>query len=135
MPISAMFGKKYKGSTLRLMGSWFTVCFIYYGIMLLLPTILERVFKKSHHNPNFKYLFLIAISCIEVAGFYLSTVVMDHPRVGRKKAVYYGFVGVFVGACAILGFGEENVVVLFGMLSVIKFVITATFMVLYPYTA
>lgn len=44
VPLSEMFNKKYKASSIRLIASWFTVCFIYYGVMLLLPTILQRVF-------------------------------------------------------------------------------------------
>jgi MFS family permease len=47
VPLSEMFNKKYKASTIRLILSWFTVCFIYYGVMLLLPTILQRVFTNA----------------------------------------------------------------------------------------
>ena len=50
VPLSEMFNKKYKPSTIRLISSWFTVCFIYYGVMLLLPTILQRVFTKANSN-------------------------------------------------------------------------------------
>jgi hypothetical protein len=48
IPISEMFNEKYKESTIRLLSSWFTVCFIYYGVMILLPSILQRVFSNSH---------------------------------------------------------------------------------------
>lgn len=72
---------------------------MYYGVMILLPSILERVFV--HRNQNFKYLFIVAISMIEVTGFFGSSFIVDHPRVGRKKGVYYGITIVFVVSCLI----------------------------------
>ena len=79
-----------------------TVCFIYYGIMLLLPTILTRVFVNAKRDPNFKYIFLIAIAIVEVGGFYVASFIMDHPEIGRKKGVYYGFFIVCLSAILIL---------------------------------
>ena len=105
IPMSEMFNEKYISSSIRLFVSWFSICFIYYGIMILLPTILERVFEKSHSNKNFKYMFLIAISMIEVAGFFLSSKIMDHPKVGRKKGVYYGLAIVFTVSLLIILMG------------------------------
>lgn len=99
IPIRQMFNEKYKPSTIRLLVSWFSVCFIYYGVMILLPSILERVFVKR--DQNFKYLFIVAISIIEVAGFYGSSIIVDHPLVGRKKGVYYGIIIIFVVSCLI----------------------------------
>lgn len=56
--------------------AWFSVCFIYYGVMLFLPSILARNAAMTY---NFKYFFLIVISIIEVISFYCSIYVMDHP--------------------------------------------------------
>lgn len=105
IPISEMFNRKYKESTIRLLSSWFTVCFIYYGVMILLPSILQRVFSRTHSNQNFKYLFIVVISIVEVAAFYLSSMIMDHPNIGRKKSVYYGFGSIFVVTGCIFLFG------------------------------
>jgi hypothetical protein len=73
--------------------------------MLLLPTILQRVFLKAKTNDNFKYLFLVGISVVEVASFYLSSKIMDHPDIGRKKSVYYGFGIILSVTFLILVFG------------------------------
>jgi len=59
----------------------------------------------------------------------MSSMVMDHPRIGRKKSVYYGFSVVFVVTCLILIFGEDNKPALFIIFVIIKFVISSTFMV------
>lgn len=100
-----MFNDKYKPSTVRLISSWFSVCFIYYGVMLLLPSILQRVFSKTNDSQNFKYLFIVMISIVEVASFYLSSKIMDHPSIGRKKSVYYGFGIIFCVTMVIVVMG------------------------------
>jgi Na+/melibiose symporter-like transporter len=64
-----------------------------------------------------------------VGAFYLSSKIMDHPDIGRKKSVYYGFASIFFVTCLILLFGEENKIMLFLAFVVIKFVVSATFMV------
>ena len=61
IPLTEMFNAKYYPSSVRLLSSWFAVCFIYYGIMILLPTILQQVFSKNHASSNFKYFFLSLI--------------------------------------------------------------------------
>ena len=76
IPLSGIFNEKYKPSTLRLLFLWFTACFIYYGIMLLLPTILQRVFQKSTRNKGIKYIFLVVLSIIEVIAAYLGLALM-----------------------------------------------------------
>lgn len=100
-----MFNQKYYSSSVRLLSSWFSVCFIYYGIMLLLPSILQRVFDKKHTNNNFKYFFLVAISVVELLSFYLSSTLMDHPQIGRKKGVYYGLTIILITTLAIILLG------------------------------
>jgi MFS transporter, putative metabolite:H+ symporter len=135
LPAREMLNDKYYASTVRLLFSWFTVGFIYYGIMILLPSILQRVFEKDQRPEGFKYIFLVAISLVEVGGFFAASSIMDSPKIGRKKGVYYGMTTVFLASLLILFFGEDNILILFITLAVVKFVISATFMILYPYTA
>lgn len=98
--------------------------------MILLPSILQRVFTRTHSNQNFKYLFIVLISIVEVAAFFFSSKIMDHPKIGRKRSVYYGFAAIFIVTVLILICGEENKFILFTAFVVIKFVASATFMVL-----
>lgn len=95
--------------------------------MILLPSILERVFVKR--DQNFKYLFIVAISIIEVAGFYACSIIVDHPNIGRKKGVYLGIIIIFIVSCLIPVVGEQNILALFVAFAIIKFVVSATFMV------
>lgn len=74
--------------TLYLLFAWFSVCFIYYGILLLLPTILSRNQVVSY---NLKYISLIIISVFEMLCFYFTKNLIDHPNFGRKRSTYLGF--------------------------------------------
>ncbi len=83
--------------TIFLLIAWFSVCFIYYGIFLLLPTILSRNQKTSY---NFKYMYLIVVTGVEIICFYFSKYLMDHPSIGRKKTIYIGF--FVIGVCSLM---------------------------------
>jgi hypothetical protein len=47
----------------------------------------------------------MAISSVEVAAFHLSSKVMDHPSIGRKRSVYFGFFIVLAATLLIFIFG------------------------------
>jgi len=56
-----MFSDKYRKMTVILMISWFSICFIYYAVMIFLPSILARSTTMSY---NFKYFFLMMTTLI-----------------------------------------------------------------------
>jgi uncharacterized membrane-anchored protein len=88
--------------TIILIIAWFSACFVYYGILLLLPSILARNNTASY---NFKYIALIVISVVEMFCFYFSRTVMDHPDIGRKKSTYIGFIMVAICSVILMLFG------------------------------
>lgn len=59
IPFSKLMDSKYKWITIKLMVAWFTVCFIYYGIMLLLPLILVRNFGLETKS-NLMIIFVVS---------------------------------------------------------------------------
>lgn len=130
IPMKEMFNETYFSSTVRLIISWFSGCFVFYGITVLLPSILEKHVTQSKSDQNIKYLFLILISILEVVGFSTATCIMDHPLIGRKKGVSYGFLIVLLVSSLIILIGESNFVVLLVALAIIKFSISSTFLVL-----
>ena len=129
LPISAMFSDKYRACSWRLIACWFTTCFIYYGVMLLLPSILGRVFGESSKERAFKYLFLISVTMVEVLSFAVCFYIMDHPAMGRRRSTYLGLAIVFAVSCLMVILGEDQRILLFAMFVVIKFMVTAVFMV------
>lgn len=106
--------------------AWFSVCFIFYGILLLLPTILSQNTSTSY---NFKYVSLIVISLVEMFCFVFSKTVMDHPDMGRKKSTYIGFGCAAIFSLLLMMISEDQTYLLLGMFLVIKILITMTFMV------
>lgn len=113
--------------TIYLLIAWFAVCFIYYGIFLLLPTILSRNQKTSY---NFKYMYLIAVTIVEIVCFALSKTLMDHPNFGRKKTIYIGFFVIGISSCLLIIFGENNLTILMMSFLLMKVFITITIMVI-----
>lgn len=107
--------------------AWFSVCFIFYGILLLLPTILAQNSASSY---NFKYVSLIVISLVEMFCFYFSKTIMDHPDVGRKKSTYVGLGFVTIFSLFLMMIQENQTYLLLGVFLLIKIFITMTFMVL-----
>ena len=72
---------------------------------------------------------MVAISLVEVISFFLSSKIMDHPKVGRKKGVYYGLFIVLFFSLMIIMVGEDNIMLLFAAFAIIKFIISMVFMV------
>ena len=100
-----LFNDKYCKQTLILCFAWTAACFLYYAIMLMLPSILSR---NNSFSSNFQYIFLIVISAVETFAFYGAKIVMDHPEYGRKRSVYLGYSIMFILSLAITVFGESN---------------------------
>lgn len=54
-----LFDKKYIYSSCTIIVIWFTNCFVYYVLMTLLPTILQRGVNMGY---NYQYGFLLVIT-------------------------------------------------------------------------
>lgn len=131
LPFSNMLAAEYRGTTLKLWMAWWTVCFMYYGTMLLLPLILASHFETTI---RLNYIIIILVSLVELLGFYFSYNFMEMPALGRKNTLRGAFA---IGAMASLFLLIFNVgpVLLGTMFMVIKFAISIAFLTLYPYTA
>ena len=90
-----LLDSKYKNLTLSLMVSWFSVFFIYYGIFLFLPTILDNITPVMRYD--FKYLTMCTVVVFEIVCSQLSRPIMEHEMFGRKRTLYYSLfmVGLF----------------------------------------
>jgi hypothetical protein len=60
IPFSKLVDIKYRWITLKLVISWFTVCFVYYGTMLLLPLILYQNFAMTNKS-NYITISIVSI--------------------------------------------------------------------------
>lgn len=119
--VGELFNPKYLRFTMRLIVIWLSICFISYGMTLLLPTILERVFKKSQVHSSYKYLFMMLTSVIEVVGYCISPTLSDNLLFGRKKTVYSSLLIIILCSILILFTGEYNLLPIMISLGIIKF--------------
>jgi hypothetical protein len=120
-----MISRKYKPITYKLLVAWFTVCFIYYGTMLLLPLILARNLESSI---KLNYSIIIAVSCVELLGFRFSYTLMEHPAFGRKNTARFSFLIAFVTSTVLLLFNTGPLFLGF-LFMVIKFSVSVSFLV------
>jgi hypothetical protein len=97
-----LFNEKYYKQTFILILAWTSICFMYYAVMLILPSILNR---NNSFTENFQYVFLVFISIVECFSFKVSNSVMDHPSFGRKRSLYLGVGIMCIFSVIILVFG------------------------------
>jgi len=119
--LAELFSEEYSASTLRLLMAWFAASFIYYGLAVLLPSILDKTFKHYGLSSNLKHVFLIGVASVEVLSHCLSSLVIDHPSIGRKRAVSYSLSVVFLASFGIVVVGLKSMVVLFLMFAILKY--------------
>jgi hypothetical protein len=110
---------------------WLCFYFVYYGIILFLPTIFVKLFPASTTNRKLEYIYLIGEALLEIVFSYLGSFLMNHARVGRKRAVYLGNTLIFLCAVIIVSFGNSSLALLFTLLAIIKIVDSTTSMVKY----
>jgi hypothetical protein len=125
MPLLEMITGRYKAITYKLIITWFSLCFMYYGIMLLLPLMLAN---RLNSNIKFNYLILVAVNSMELMGMYSSYVVIELLAVGRKKTMSLTFLVVLV-ASAMLFIIDAGPLLLGILLVLVKFSATIGVMV------
>lgn len=84
--------------TLLLWVIWFCNTFVYYGLLLLSPSLFD---EAEHEDPNKKienpriYFDVFITSCAEFPGLFISALLVD--RLGRKKsqAAMFAACGIF----------------------------------------
>ena len=62
--MSELFKGKYKSITWRLTLTWLSTYFVYYGITLLLPTVIHRMFRQTTTNSSYVYLYMAGLSVL-----------------------------------------------------------------------
>jgi hypothetical protein len=125
MPLLEMITGRYKAITYKLIITWFSLCFMYYGIMLLLPLMLAN---RLNSNIKFNYLILVAVNSMELMGMYSSYVIIELLAVGRKKTMSLTFLVVLV-ASAMLFIIDAGPLLLGILLVLVKFSATIGVMV------
>jgi len=117
--MSALFSPKYKYITSRMIVVWLCSYFIYYAVTLLLPTILQRLFFKSQASRQFEYIYLAAMSVLQLGCYAVSPIIMNHPALRRKNSICIGFAIQGVGGVLTMLFGNSSPYALFVLMALI----------------
>ena len=117
--MSQLFSQKYSSVTFKLIMSWLSIYFIYYAVTLLLPTILQRLFFKNQASRQFEYIYLAGLSALQFICYIVSPMLMNHPALGRKKTIYFGFVVQCIGGVLAILFGNSSPIGFFVIMSII----------------
>ncbi|EGR31918.1 major facilitator superfamily protein, putative [Ichthyophthirius multifiliis] len=78
--------------TLNLMVMWFSISFVYYGVMLMLPIILIQYNDKNELDYSFvQFLGIFLSSFVEFPSNLAAYFTIDNPKYGRKKSMFYSY--------------------------------------------
>lgn len=116
----SLFNKYYLKTTLYLSLAWFSINFIYFGQLVVLPFIFGKE-NKSFSSYTFTVLG-------EAPSFFLSIFLVDRQNFGRKNSLFYFFT---LSALTHLLF-SINPLTIFS--SVARFFMKMCFQMLYPCT-
>lgn len=107
--------------------NWFTLCFIYYGILAFLPLILDYMGTEETMFGDDDLLKLFISTSSEIIAAGLAAFLIDIKGFGRKNSLIYSF--GLSGLTSILVFYNKENFLLWTYIS--KFFITMTFIFSY----
>lgn len=132
--IKSLFKNERKYITPLIWFNWFTSSFVYYGIIVFMPYILEKISSsqgKSEDDLNDIIKILIS-TAIEIVSVALAATVIEHKAFGRKNSmiIFYA-AGCFT--CLVVFFMKEVDFVVFATIA--RFFLSITIIFCYQYTS
>lgn len=114
--------------------NWFTSSFVYYGIIVFLPYILEKIsINEPKDTEDMNDIMKILIStAIEIVSVALAALVIEHKSFGRKNSmiIFYA-AGCFT--CLFVFFMKEREFVIFATIA--RFFLSITMIFCYQFTS
>ncbi len=125
-PRQSVWSGLYRGRTIRLWILWFSLNFLFQGVFIWLPTLLQA----AGHSPQRASLYTLTISLGQIPGAFAAAALVD--RAGRRVSLA-GFLLLYAAAAFLFGISASPAgVLLWGFL--ISFCNGATWGMAYPYT-
>lgn len=122
--ISSLFQGDRKKLTCLLWFNWFTLSFMYYGIVLLLPYTLQQLNNKNSIFGNDNLLQLV-ISCMsDICGAVVASFLIELQGFGRKNSLIIFYACQALTSCLVY-FDDDRRFVLWATAS--KFFLSMTF--------
>ena len=126
--ISALFSGQNKLITMYLWPIWFVLCLGYYGMVYILPQIVEKL--NITHEDSKDDLWSVTLPAIgEIPSVILGCLVVERASLGRRKSMLIGFL---LGAlCCFLAVFESH----FNLWTIIaRMIYNTLFILVSPYT-
>ncbi|CAD8099055.1 unnamed protein product [Paramecium sonneborni] len=130
--IASLFDKDKWFVTCLVWFNWFTLSFIYYGIVMMLPTFLQGLKLGDSYLAVHKLLQLVISSISDIIGAAAASVIIDVKYLGRKNSlVLFFFIQALISAAAY--FDDASRFMLWT--NFCKFFLSMTFIFSFQYTA
>lgn len=127
--LKMLFSRKLKRITICNWTMWFSMNFVYYGMVLILPYFLSHL-----KDGKAALLKLVLITTLESFTYFLIHALIDHPVFGRKYLIVLGL-GVS-GFTSVLSFFQDlNGVILIVLFAFGRFFSKMCFAVVFSFTA
>jgi MFS transporter, putative metabolite:H+ symporter len=127
--VGMLFSSKLKRITICNWTMWFSMNFVYYGMVLILPYFLSNL-----KNGKTALLKLVFITTLESLTYFLIHALIDHPKIGRKYLIFLGL-GVS-GITSLLSlFQNIDGIILIGLFALGRFFSKMCFAVVFSFTA
>lgn len=125
------------------MTMWFSLSFIYYGIMYVLPFILiqarhqntsqsDNSEQQKHNGIDFFGIFLSCFAQIPSNALVYFTI--DNPKFGRIKGLRFSYLLCCL-VCLLIYFLQSTGLLFFLLVALVKFLVNYCFGIIYPFTA
>lgn len=90
--LKALFFEDRKIITFLIWANWFTSSFVYYGIIVFLPYILEKINDKNNPDDISDIMKIFISTMIEIFAVALAALVIERKGFGRKNSmiIFYG---------------------------------------------
>lgn len=132
--LESLFRNERKFITPLLWFNWFTSSFVYYGIIVFMPYILEKISTQEPKNEEeMSDIVKILIStATEIVSVGLAAFLIEHKSFGRKNSmiIFYAF-GCFT--CSVVFVMKEVDFVVFATIA--RFFLSVTIIFCYQYTS
>jgi hypothetical protein len=117
-PVTELFNQQYGGTTIRIMAAWLINFVMYFGVILIFPTLLRKVLVHNQ-NQGVEYIFMGGLVVLELLATALTPYIVNHPRLGYKLGFIYCFLASMIASVVAMFIGNTDLGALFCCLAII----------------
>jgi MFS family permease len=129
---SDIFNRTNRKTTFTLWTMWFALSSVYYGIVYVLPTVINSFEKENKNNRSEGFTDMMISVAFELPSCILAYWIIETETFGRKRTMFVSFFFTTLSSFAAFFVSNENFIYLS---TAARFFINLGFQIIYPYTA